>query len=154
GDNERAPEIYETPTMNPRVAISFNIPIWDWGENKARLDAANANLEINKVNLDVERDNIIIDIRKVYRNLQNLENQIAIAEQNVKTAELTYEINLDRYKDGDLSSMDLDRFQSQLSEKKSALASALINYRIELLNLQILSLYDFENQEPVIIQQY
>lgn len=154
GDNEQAPEIYETPTMNPMVAISFNIPIWDWGENKARMDAANATLEINKIDLEVEKNNIIIDIRKVYRNLQNLENQIEIAEQNVKNAQLTYEINLERYKNGDLTSIDLDRFQSQLSEKKSALASALINYRIELLNLKILSLYDFENQEPVIIQKY
>jgi outer membrane protein TolC len=154
GDNERAPEIYETPNMNPRVAISFSIPIWDWGENKARMDAANATLEINKVDLEVEQQNIIINIRKVYRNLQNLENQIAIAEQNVTNAELTYDINLERYRNGDLTSIDLERFQSQLSEKKSALADALINYKIELLNMKILSLYDFEKQEPVMIQTY
>ncbi|MEQ9658315.1 TolC family protein [Fulvivirga sp.] len=152
GDNARAPEIYESPTMNPRVAISFSIPIWDWGENKARMEATNANLEINKVDLEVEERNITIGIRKVYRNLQNLENQIEIAQQNVKNAELTYDLNLERYRNGDLTSIDLNRFQSQLSEKKSALADALINYKIELLNLKILSLYDFENQRPVITQ--
>ena len=86
----------------------------------------------------------------MYRSLQNLENQIEIAEQNVKNAELTYDINLERYKNGDLTSIDLERFQSQLSEKKSAQADALINYKIELLNLKVLSLYDFENQQPVI----
>lgn len=150
GDNPQATEIYESPTMNPRVAISFSIPIWDWGENKARMDATNANLEINKVDLDVEERNITINIRKVYRNLQNLENQIEIAEQNVKNAELTYDLNLERYRNGDLTSIDLNIFQSQLSEKKSALADALINYKIELLNLKILSLYDFERQEPVL----
>lgn len=151
GDNERAPDIYEAPTMNPRVAISFNIPIFDWGENKARMDAANASLQINHVDLEVEKNDIIISIRKAYRNLQNLENQIEIAEQNVKNAQLTYEINLERYRNGDLTSIDLERFQSQLSDKKSALANALINYKIELLNLKIMSLYDFEKQEPVII---
>lgn len=151
GDNEQASEVYETPTMNPRVAVSFNIPIFDWGENKARLDAANADLQINNVDLEVEKNNIIINIRKTYRNLQNLENQIEIAEQNVRNAKLTYEINLERYKNGDLTSMDLNRFQTQLSDKKSALADALINYKIELLNLKIMSLYDFENQQPVFI---
>jgi outer membrane protein len=151
GDNERAPDIYEVPTVNPRIAISFNIPIFDWGENRARMDAANANLEIDKIDLEVEKNEIVIDIRKVYRNLQNLENQILIAEQNVKNAELTYDINLERYKNGDLTSMDLNRFQSQLSEKKSTRADALINYKVELLNLKILSLYDFENQQPVIV---
>ena len=66
--------------------------------------------------------------------------------QNVTNAEITYDINLERYKNGDLTSFDLNRFQSQLSSKKSSLAAALINYKIELLNLKILSLYDFENQ--------
>ncbi|WP_421878895.1 TolC family protein [Marinoscillum sp.] len=154
GDNEQAPQIYESPTVNPRVAISFSIPIWDWGENKARMEATNANMEINKVDLDVERNNIIIDIRKVYRNLQNLENQIEIAEQNVKNAELTYDINLERYRNGDLTSIDLNRFQNQLSDKKSSLANALINYKIELLNMKILSLYDFENDQPVMTTTY
>lgn len=151
GDNERAPDIYEVPAVNPRIAISFNIPIFDWGENRARMDAANASLEITKIDLEVEKNDIMINIRKVYRNLQNLENQILIAEQNVRNATLTYDINLERYKNGDLTSIDLNRFQSQLSEKKSTLADALINYKMELLNLKILSLYDFENQQPVII---
>lgn len=151
GDNERAPDIYEAPAVNPRIAISFNIPIFDWGENRARMDAANASLEITKIDLEVEKNDIMINIRKVYRNLQNLENQILIAGQNVRNATLTYDINLERYKNGDLTSIDLDRFQSQLSEKKSTLADALINYKMELLNLKILSLYDFENQQPVIV---
>jgi len=151
GDNERAPNVYETPTVNPRVAISFSIPIFDWGENRARMDVANSTLEIRKVDLEVEKNDITINIRKIYRNLQNLENQILIAEQNVKNATLTYDLNLERYKNGDLTSIDLNRFQSQLSEKKSALADALINYKIELLNLKIQSLYNFETQEPLIV---
>jgi outer membrane protein TolC len=150
GDNERAPDIYEAPDVNPRFAVSFNIPIFDWGEKKARIDASNAAREIKAIDLDAERNQIAIDIRKVYRNLQNLENQILIAEQNVKNATLTYDINLERYKNGDLTSIDLNRFQTQLSEKKSAHADALINYKIELLNLKILSLYDFETQQPVV----
>lgn len=151
GDNEEAANIYQVPAVNPRVAISFSIPIFDWGENRARMDAANATREIRKIDLEDEKNDIIINIRKVYRNLQNLENQIIIAEQNVKNATLTYSINLERYKNGDLTSIDLNRFQSQLSEKKSTLADALINYKIELLNLKILSLYDFEAQQPLMI---
>lgn len=151
GDNEHAPNVYEVPAVNPRIAVSFSIPIFDWGENRARMDAANANREMRKVDLEIEKNDIMINIRKVYRNLQNLENQIMIAEQNVKNAQLTYDINLERYRNGDLTSIDLNRFQSQLSEKKGSLADALINYKMELLNLKILSLYDFETQQPVII---
>lgn len=154
GDNAQFTNVYESPTNNPRVAVTFNIPLWDWGEKKARLAASTANLDITKIDLEKEKNSIVINIRKVYRNLQNLETQIEIAQQNVKNAELTYEINLERYRNGDLTSMDLNLFQNQLSDKKSSLANSLINYKIELLNLKIQSLYDFENSQPVVPQTF
>ncbi len=86
----------------------------------------------------------------MYRNLLNQENQIEIARQNEKNAQLTYEINLERYQNGDLTGMDLNLYQTQLSEKKLAYAQSLITYKIELLNMKIQSLYDFENDVPII----
>jgi outer membrane protein TolC len=71
--------------------------------------------------------------------------QIEIARQNEKNAQLTYEINQERYKNGDLTGMDLNLFQNQLSEKKMNLANSLISYKLELLNMKIQSLWDFEN---------
>jgi len=59
---------------------------------------------------------------------------------------LTYEINLERYANGDLTSMDLNLFQTQLSTKKMAYAQSLIDYKIQLLNLKIQSLYDFRKE--------
>ena len=41
--------------------------------------------------------------------------------------------------------MDLGRYQNQLSEKKINLINSLISYKIELLNMKIQSLWDFEN---------
>ncbi len=45
--------------------------------------------------------------------------------------------------------MDLNIFQNQLSEKQLAYTNALISYKLELLNLKIQTLYDFEKKEPV-----
>ncbi len=150
GNDPNFGDIYAQPQNNPRVAVTFSIPLWDWGEKRARLAAGTANLDMTKIDLQNQKNDIVINIRKTYRNLQNLETQIEISQQNVKNAELTYEINLERYRNGDLTSMDLNLFQNQLSEQKNSLATSLINYKIELLNLKILSLYDFETQQPVI----
>ncbi len=46
--------------------------------------------------------------------------------------------------------MELNLYQNQLSSQKVALSQALINYKIELLNLKIQSLYDFEKNEAII----
>jgi outer membrane protein len=150
GENEALGQIFDKPTNSPSVALSFNIPLFDWGEKKARIAAAEAAIQSQELNFSEEKKQIIIGIRQVYRNLQNQLNQIDIAIQNEKNAELTYEINLERYENGDLTGMDLNLFQTQLSEKKIAYRQALIDYKIELLNLKIQTLYNFETDEAIV----
>jgi outer membrane protein TolC len=150
GDNERPEDIYQTPTNNPKVSVSVNIPIFDWGEKKARIKSQEAVIEAQKLNFSEEQKQIMLDIRRVYRNLQNLAAQIDIATQNERNAQLTYEINLKRYANGDLTSMDLNLYQNQLSTKKMVYAQSLIDYKVELLNLKIQSLFDFEKNEAII----
>ena len=62
----------------------------------------------------------------------------------MKNAQLTYEVNEERYKNGDLTGMDLNLYQTQLSEQKMSLTTALIDYKLELLNMKIQTLWDFE----------
>ncbi|MGM0620657.1 MAG: TolC family protein [Bacteroidota bacterium] len=150
GDNPQLDQIFDAPTNSPSVAVSFNIPLFDWGEKKARIAAQEAAVESQKLNLSDEQNQIIIGIRQTYRNLQNQMTQIEIAQQNQTNAQLTYEINLERYENGDLTGMDLNLYQNQLSEAKISYNQALINYKIELLNLKIQSLFDFENNEPIL----
>jgi outer membrane protein TolC len=156
GEDARLPNVYDRPTRSPQVQVTFNIPIYDWGERRSRIKAAEASIKIQELNLETERTNVEIGIRQTYRSLQNLDMQIELAKQNEKNAQLTYEINLERYKNGDLTSMDLNLFQNQLSEKKMNLTNSLISYKLELLNLKIQSLWDFENNSsfvPVEIQE-
>lgn len=150
GDNTDLADIYENPTRNPKVSVSFNVPLWDWGEKKARIKAQEASMQSTLLSQTEEKKQITIDIRRVYRNLQNLVNQIDIASQNERNAKLTYDINLERYTNGDLTSMDMNLFQVQLSQKSMAYAQALIDYKIELLNLKIQTLYDFETNEAIV----
>lgn len=149
-DNEKLGNIFDQPTKNPQVQLSFNIPLFDWGERKARIQAQEATIKSAELNLDEQKKQIVIDIRQVFRNLQNQLNQIDIARQSERNAQLTYEINLERYQNGDLTGMDLSLYQNQLSSRKLSYAQALLNYKIELLNLKIQTLYDFENNQAII----
>lgn len=150
GDDPNLSKVFNNPTSSPSVQISFNIPLFDWGEKKARIAATEASMQSVELNFSEQKKQIIIGIRQVYRNLQNQQNQIDIARQNETNAQLTYEINLERYENGDLTGMDLNLYQTQLSEKKISLAQSLINYKIELLNLKIQTLYDFEKDSAVL----
>ena len=71
--------------------------------------------------------------------------QIDISKQKERNAQLTYDINLERYKNGDLTSKDLGQYQNQLTQAKEDVTNSLINYKLELLNMKIQSLWDFEH---------
>ena len=150
GDNRHLNKMFNNPTQNPRVSISFTVPIFDWGEKRARIKAQKVAQQINELEFHEEKVDIELNIRQVWRSLENLRTQIKIAEQNVQNAQLTYDLNQTRYREGDITGMEMSQFQTQLSNKKITYTQALINYRIELLNLKILSLYDFDKNIPLV----
>ncbi len=141
--------IYDDSYPTSSVSVRFDIPVFDWGENRARIRATEASMESVKISYQDEVNSIIQSVRQVYRNLNNLRNQIEIQRQSVVNAELTYKINLERYRNGDLTGMDLNRFQEQLSSAELSYTNALISYKLELLNLKIQTLYDFEEGKPI-----
>ncbi len=151
GDDEQLSRIYRTPTRNPSVGVSVNIPIWDWGARNARVQAQEVSLRSQRLNLSEDQKQIRMDVRRAFRSIQTQMPRIEIARKNVENAERTYEINLERYVNGDLTGIDLNQFQNQLSTKKIEYARALINYKTQLLELKILTLYDWEKKEPVSI---
>jgi outer membrane protein TolC len=118
GDHERFGNIYDNPTQNPRVAISFTVPIFDWGEKKARVQAQKTAQTIAKLDQQDEKIDVELNIRQVWRRLENLHTQIDIAEKSVRNAQLTYDLNLTRYREGDLTGMEISQFQTQLSNRK------------------------------------
>jgi len=150
GADETLNKVFDQPTNNQRVSLTFEVPIYDWGEQQSRIKAAEASVEQSKLNSSEQQKLILIGIRRAYRNLQNQSLQIELAKRNVESAQLTYDINLERYKNGDLTSMDLNLFQNQLSQRKIGLVNAMISYKLDLLNLKIESLWDFEKDRPAI----
>lgn len=153
GNDEVFTDMFKTNTNTPAIGLTLNIPLFDWGERKSEIKAAEASLQSSQISYQVEQTDIVLNIRSVVRSLKNLENQIGIQRKTVENAELAYDINLERYRNGDLTSLDLGMYQNQLSESKMALTNAIIDYKIELLNLKIQTLYDFEKQIPIIPEE-
>ena len=150
GDNEKFQKIYDHPTNNPRVSVSLSVPIFDWGARRARIKAQELATKIFDMQTDEERKSIEIAVRRSCRSLLNLESQMIIAEQSLKNAQLTYDLNSERYRNGELTGMEMNQFQTKLSNQKMSYVSTIINYKLELLNLKIISLYDFENGVPIV----
>ena len=152
GRSESVSALYNDKNLNDneQVGISFSIPVWDWGARKSKIRSSEISVQKAEINLEQEKVDIEINIRQVYRNLINLANQIEIAKKSAENAQRTYELKVEEYENGDLTSMDLSLYQNQLSSSKNNLTGALINYKIELLNLKIQTLWDFEKRISIL----
>ena len=139
--------MYDKPTDNEEVGVTFTIPIFDWGAKKAKVKSSQLAMESDEISLEEQKKEIVIDVRQICRNLPTLIRQIEIKKKSIENAERTYEINLEKYRNGNLTGMDLQQFQNQLTTAKQDYTSAIISYKIELLNLKIQTLWDFETHK-------
>lgn len=144
---DKVGNMYDNPTDNEQIGVSFSIPIFDWGAQKARVKSSEISMESNKIDFAEEKKNITISVRQLCRNLPTLIRQIEIKKKSIENAERTYDINLEKYRNGNLTGMELQQYQSQLTNAKQAYTNAIISYKLELLNLKIQTLWDFETNQ-------
>jgi len=143
-------KIYDSPNVDQVVAVSVDIPLFDWGQKKHIVAASQIQVDSQRLSAAEEIKSIELEIRGAYRSLQNQRTQIEIAERNIINAQRTYEINLERYRGGDLSAYDMQIYQLQLTQEQLDEVQALINYKLALLDLKIRTLWDFEKNMPVL----
>ncbi len=138
-------DMYQNPTDNEQISVNLSIPIFDWGAKKDRVKSTELSIEANRLNIEEEQKSIILDIRQICRRLPILLEQVDIQKQNIANAERTYNIQAEKYRNGELSGMELQQYQGQLTQAKQSYTNAIINYKLEVLNLKIQTLWDFEN---------
>jgi outer membrane protein TolC len=150
GTDESFDKMYDKPTQDQYVGVSFEIPLWDWGRRKNTIRASETSLEISRQQLDDQKNNIVIEIRDSYRRLENLASQIDLARKRVESAQQTYEVNLELYRSGSIDSRELGLSRQTLSSARMNEVNALIDYKLQLLDLKIKTLWDFEKDRPAL----
>ena len=97
---DKVGNMYDNPTDNEQIGVSLTIPIFDWGAKKARVQSSKLAMESDEVDMSEQKKEITINIRQICRNLPTLINQINIKKKSIENAERTYEINLEKYRNG------------------------------------------------------
>lgn len=145
GQGDKFNGAFSKPDDNETIGITLTVPIWDWGARKANIRSTELSNENTEISNEEERKSIMLDVRQVCRELPKLLRQIEIARQTVKNAERTYDINVEKYRSGNLTGMELKNQQTQLTDAKNSLTDAIISYKLKLLDLKIQTLWDYQN---------
>ena len=126
------------------VGLTVNIPIFDWGENRAKVNAAKATLQQNKIQMDAEKVTIERDIRTTVSQLQSSLRRLQLLEKNVIVAEKSFEISRQRYSNGDIDSQAMALERERLNNAYITRLTSFINYKLLLSDLMRKTFFDFE----------
>ena len=135
--------------INYGVGVTLSVPLLDWGENKARVRAAEARQRQNYLAKEELERSIETEIRNSVAQLNNNLKRLQLLEKNVTIAEKSFAITLQRFTDGDIDSQTLALERNRLNSAYRNHLSAYIAYQLSLADIMRKTLYDFEKGEGI-----
>ncbi len=134
---------------NKGVSLNISIPIWDWGVNRSRVEAAKARLRKAEYSINNEKVNVVRDIRKTVNNLKSSLKRLKLLEKNVIVAEKSFNISQERFANGDIDSQSLALNRNRLNNAYISKLEAFISYKLLIADLNRKTFYDYENDKPL-----
>jgi outer membrane protein TolC len=134
---------------NRGISLNISIPIWDWGVNRARVNAARASIRKADYAIKNQKVNVQRDIRSTVAELKSSLRRLEILEQNVKVAEKSFEISTKRFANGDINSQTLALNRNRLNQAYTSHLNAFISYKLTLADLNRKTFFDYEIGEDI-----
>jgi outer membrane protein TolC len=138
-------DLLNDPTNQQRVNLNMNMPILDWGRNKARMEIAKAQQQLTEFTIAQEVINFEQEILTQVNNFKTLDDQIELAKKADKVADSRFTIAQGRYLQGSTSITDLNIALQDKDQKKIQYINSLRDYWRAYYDLRRLTLYDFAN---------
>jgi outer membrane protein TolC len=142
--------VFNRQSHNEGIRVTLSIPIWDWGIRKNNIKSTELSIEESEINLEEAKKDVMIRIRELCRNLPRYLNKIELSRKSIENAEITYKINHEKYLNNTISAMMFRDYQEQLTTARQNHVNAIIDYKMQLLEIKIYTLWDFERNESIV----
>lgn len=140
-------QIYQSPLSQQRVNVGFNVPIMDWGRNRARMQTALANKRLNDYVIAQDEVNFEQEITTQVRQFEVLMSQIEITRKSDAVAQERYLVSQNRYLIGKIDITNLNIALTEKDTAKRSYMSALRAYWAAYYDLRRLTLFDFSTNQ-------
>ncbi len=151
---ERRDELFDHIFVDPdnsyTIDVEAYIPIWDWGERKARIASSRLGVERNHLRIEEVERQIQASVRNEVLNVREYQNRTMAMEENLELARGVSEDSFRRYAAGSISALDLIQSLRREMDTANNFLDTYIGWRQALLSLQEMTYYDFERDLPVL----
>jgi outer membrane protein TolC len=138
-------DIYQDPQPQRTFALTLDMPVVDWGRNKARVRTAMANKKLNDYIIAQDEVNFEQQIITQVSQFEVLLSQIEITKKSDEIAQERYMVSQNRYLVGKIDVTDLNIALTQKDTAKRSYINALRAFWTAYYDLRRLTLYDFAN---------
>ena len=144
-------DAYRSPLDQEVFGMSFNIPIFDWGQGRGRVEKAKAAEEVIKAHVTQNENDYRRKIFTAVGQFNNQRQQCTVSRKAAAIANERYVIVTERFKEGSASVLELNNARSENDSARMQYVSALSNFWVYYYTLRKYTLYDFLRGEDIII---
>lgn len=136
-------QVYDNPLSQRQANLSINMPVLDWGRNRARMRTALANKRLNDYVIAQDEVNFDQEIITQVRQFEVLSLQIEITKKSDEVAQERYIVSQNRYLVGKIDITNLNIALTEKDTAKRSYLTALRSYWAAYYAMRRLTLYDF-----------
>jgi outer membrane protein TolC len=143
-------DMWRRPSNSYTLGARGQIPLWDWGERKSRIAAA----EISVRQTELRREEAAVEIRasveSEIRNVAEYQSRALAMQENLALATSLSAESLTRYRGGETSVLELLQAFRREQDTGENLLDAYLGWRRALSEVQQRTFYDFEHDTPLL----
>lgn len=154
GLNQSAFEIresYVNPDNQQRVTLGVEIPLVDWGAGKGKYRMAQSNQEVVRTQVEQNRVDFKQQVLLKVMQFNEQDEQLLIASKADTIAQKRYEVSKQRFLIGKIDVLDLNVASKDKDVASRNFILALKSYWSYYYDIRQFTLYDFENNVPLIV---
>ena len=142
-------DAYQNAIDQERITLQFQIPIADWGKNRARREIAKSNLDLTQ--RTIEQDNVNFEQEVILRVQQFAlkRSQLDLSLRAAEVAEKRVDIAKSRYEIGKIDVTDLNIALNEYQDARKAYIQAVWSLWTAHYEIRNLTLYDFINKKSL-----
>ena len=141
--------VYQNLADQEMLRLGFAIPLLDWGRGRAIVKTAQARQKLEEYAIQQDQLAFEQQILTQVSLIQSLASQVEVALEAAEVAGQRYLIASESYGLGQISITELNIAQNEKDSARRIYLQALRNFWETYYRLRLLTLYDFEREEPI-----
>jgi outer membrane protein TolC len=148
-ESEQLSNLYSDTQSRQFFTVGFDIPIFNWGKQKAQINAArNQQREVDN-SVQFQRRQFVQQVEYTVSQFLQLRGQVQLAAQADTIAQRRYEVAQNRYLIGKIDITNLFIAQNEKDSARQAYIRALRTFWTGWYDLRQLTLFDFRENQPI-----